>query len=97
MSASPDEDASLPLFHREPTRLPALTPEPKPYSFDPTPSRRPARAAIQTRSTMRTSRSGLLLALATLVSHAGPARAHSPGGRSPEPTRRPCARRHPAL
>src|SRR5947207_7621793 len=85
MSGSPDEDASLPIFHRAPTRLPALTPGPKPYSFDPTPSRRPARAALQMRSSMRTSRTCLLLALAILMSHAGFARAQCPGGGTPDP------------
>src|SRR5207247_10040359 len=85
MSGSPDEDASLPLCHRAPTRLPALTPGPKPYSFDPTPSRRPARAALQMRSSMRTSRTCLLLALAILMSHAGFTRAQCPGGGTPDP------------
>src|SRR5438046_4175419 len=80
MSASPDEDASLPAFPSGATRLPSLTPRPGRYSFDSTPPGSgdlPSRAAIQMRSTMRTSRSCLLLALATLMSHAGLARAQT--------------------
>src|SRR5438309_11964889 len=85
MSGSPDEDASLPLFHRAPTRLPALTPGPKPYSFDPTPCRRPARAALQMRSSMRTSQTCLLLALAILMRHAGFALVPWPAACLPDP------------